>query len=593
MVSALSKEMSDASTPTRSLSPVSREVIWRRMTAICDEMGTVLTAASYSPMIRDVRDWATGLADLKGRTIAANTGGPPTHFPELGTNVLDGLEVYGEKGFSPGDAVMINHTAVTGQHINNVQIYSPIILDDGRLVGFANSFAHWQDVGGITANRPTSGTTDCYQEGLQIRSVKIYRAGQPDEDMLRVISGNLRTPAISLGDMRAQIASCRVGVARFKALVEEWSLETILAAVEWVWDEAAQAAREAVAKIPDGVYRAESLLDYDGYTLGKTVPIKVEIRVEGSEMTMDFTNIADQAKGPLNSRSDAPANIAFKSLTTPYLPLTMGDFRPLKVICPDGKLIRANPGAPMGSWSWPYTTIVDTILKALEPALPDRVAAGNCGALYGSGFFLGVDERTGKSFMSLSLIPVGWGGRPNGDGMTAHGFTLVQIRDTPVEVTEVICPLVVEGYRLRQDSGGPGKFRGGVGVEYIVRCVYDTFVGFELDRTLCPPWGLHGGSQGVHGAQLVILPDGTEVVPPARVINYRVSAGSRVVVATGGGGGYGPPVERDPQHVLDDVIDEYVSAASAEKDYGVAIVAKGDDFFIDFEKTKSLRAKLK
>ena len=574
----------------RGLTAITRELIWKRLIAYCDEMAVVLTRASYSPMIRDVRDYATGLVDLEGRTIVINSGGPPSHFEELGEIVLDGVELYGRDGFESGDAVMVNHTHVTGQHVNNVQVYTPV-FHEGELVAFAACFAHWQDVGGITANRPTAGTTDCYQEGLQVRSVKTHERGEPNEDVIRLIAGNLRQPEVGLGDLRAQVACCRIGENRMRELLDEFSLTTVSEAVESIRAETAELAAEAVAEIPDGTYRASSFLDEDGFDPDDTVPIDVEVRVEGSRMTVDLSGISPQRRGPINSRSNAPANIAFKSIATPDRALTIGDLDPLTVEVPEGSMMRARAGAPMGSWSWPFSTVIDTILRALAPALgEDGISAGNAGTMYGAGFFFGTDAETGKPFVNLSLVPVGWGARPYGDGVTAHGMMLIQIKDTPVEVTNALSPLVVERFALRPDSGGPGRFRGGLGVELVVRCLKDTFTNFEVDRTKCLPWGLDGGREGLPGKHEVVMPDGSTVVPPRRALNFLVPAGGRVLVATGGGGGYGDPFERPMERVLDDVLDGYVSVEAARRDYGVVIQDSGPRPSLDREATAELRA---
>lgn len=556
---------------TTKVDIITREVIWRRLIGVCDEMATVLLKTCYSPMIRDARDYTTGLVDFKGRTIAQNSAGLPSHFNEIGERVVDGIRTYGLEGMRSGDAIMVNHTAVTGQHINNVQIYAPVVLTSGKVIGFSACDAHWQDVGGITANRPTGGTIDCFQEGLQVRSVKVYREGVPDEEILRLMSGNLRRPDVGLADLRSQVASCLAGAKGFLHLVEEFSVEGIFDAVEGVWEEAELTAREAIRRIPDGVYEASSFLDDDAFDPDKEVPIEVRVTIRDDECEVDLTGIGDQARGPINSRSNAPINVGFKALTNPDTSLSLGEFRPLNVIVREGSFMRAKPGAPMGSWSWPFATVLDTFLKALEPALPGKIPAGNCGVYYGAGFFFGTDPDTGKIFTALGLLPMGWGGRPNGDGATAHALMLPQIQDTPAEVHEALYPMEIERYSLRTDSAGAGRYRGGLGVEYVVRCNCDTFVSFELDRTKCLPWGLHGGQSGKPGYHKVILPDGTEQFPPRRAVNYLVPAGGRVVVATGGGGGYGNPLERPRAEVIDDLFDGYVSLEGALNDYALRL----------------------
>ncbi|MBI4506425.1 MAG: hydantoinase B/oxoprolinase family protein, partial [Chloroflexi bacterium] len=346
---------------------------------------------------------------------------------------------------------------------------------------------------------------------------------------------------------------------------------TVMAAVGEVWDQSERLARAEVAAIPDGTYEAASCLDDDGYTPGRHLAIHVRVVVAGTEMTIDFSPIADQAMGPINSVGCAPAYMAFKALTTPRRPPDEGCFRPLRIVIPPGKLLSAVPPAAFGSWSWPFPTVMDVIFKAMAPAIPHKVAAGNCGMPYGAGFFHGTDPETGRTFVSLSLLPVGWGGRPTADGVTAGGMILGFIRDTPAEVTETLYPLLVERVGFVTNSGGVGRYRGGLGVEYRFRCLADTFTNVELGRTACPPWGLFGGGEGQPGANVIEQPDGSRRALGNGAMNLRLPAGARAVVRTGGGGGCGDPRARTAERVRDDVLDGYVSAAAARAQYGVAV----------------------
>lgn len=566
--------------------PITTALIGHTLRAIADEMAGALERSAYSPMIRDVRDYCAALVDVDGTVLTYNSGGLPTHYSDIGEHIMDGIDIYGMESFRRGDAVMMNHVYSCGQHANNVAVYTPIVVD-GDVVAFAATRAHWSDIGGITANRPTYGSTDAIQEGLQVRSIKVYREGEPDETVLRLIRHNLRRPDVSLGDLRAQIAACRVGERRFEELLGTYALDEIGTAVRATWDQSERIARAAVEAIPDGSYEASAWLDDDGYEPERPVEIRVRVEVSGSDMTIDFTDLADQVMGPINSRSVAPAFIAFKALTTPRLPPDAGCFRPLTLIIPDGKLISARPPAAMGSWSWPFPTIIDVIFRALAEAVPGQVAAGNAGTPYGAGFFYGADPRTGASFMNSSLLPVGWGGRPSEDGVTSGGMTLGYVRDWPVEVTESTAPLIVEKVALRPDSAGPGTFRGGLGVEYVFRCLADMLNNTEVGRIRCPAWGLFEGAQGSPGVNTLELPDGTVEEIRFGGINRRLPPGARLTVRTGGGGGYGPPLERDPEAVAADVRDGYVSREAAERDYGVVLDAGNGA--VDAERTAAMR----
>ena len=564
--------------------PITTEVLWNTLTSYTDEMADKLEQSAYSPMIRDVRDYCAGIVDLEGRVIAYNSGGLPTHFTDLGEDTVDGFEVFGRDGFEPGDAVMMNANYVCGQHANNVLVYTPIFSGDEH-VAFAVTRAHWQDIGGITANRPVFGTTDSVQEGIQVRSVKVYEGGEPNEDVLRLLRYNLRQPEVSLGDLRAQVGACRIGEQRLAGLLEEYDLDTVHEAVETVWDQSAQLAKDAVAEIPDGEYEAESVLDDDGYDFDTKVPIKLSVIVEGDQMTVDLSELADQVRGPLNSNTNVPIYIAFKALTTPHRHPDEGCLRPLDIEIPPGKIISARAPAAMGSWSWPFPTIIDTVFKALSPAIPERVAAGNAGMAYGAGFFYGTDDA-GDQFVSSDILPVGWGGQPQRDGGTSGGMILGYIQDCPAEVTEAMYPVQINEYAVREGSAGAGKYRGGFGVRRSYTLHAEAFNNGEITRVDDPAWGLFGGEDGEPGYNTITEPGDEPTDYYHGYMNKRLEAGTSVTVRTGGGGGYGDPEERDPELVKKDVVDGYLDPEDAVDTYGVAVDENGE---VDWERTEELR----
>src|SRR6266446_3678596 len=357
--------------------PITVEVVRNAIVAYADEMANALSKAAYNMMIYEVRDYCCGLIDPQGRMISQNRGGLPIFLADLGVAVADGIARYGLKGFAPGDVIIMNQGEVCGQHLNNVVLYSPCFHGD-ELVGFAANRAHWVDIGGVRQGFGSSATTEIYGEGLQLRSLKIYEAGKRNETLWQIIRDNIRYPDASLGDLRAQIAACQVGAQRYVELLSRYGRDTVETSIAVVWDQAEAAARRVVETIPDGEYEAESFLDNDGRTLDVPLRIKVKVAVKGSAMTVDFSEMHPQVASPLNSgRSGgiAAARVAFKALTSPDLDVNEGCFRPLDVILPEGTMLSAKPPAAMGLWSIPLPTVVDTILKALAPAIPDAVPA--------------------------------------------------------------------------------------------------------------------------------------------------------------------------------------------------------------------------
>jgi N-methylhydantoinase B len=550
--------------------PVTVEVVRNSIVAFADEMADVLSKAAYNMMIYEVRDYCCGLIDTTGRMISQNRGGLPIFLADLGIAIEDGIATYGVDGFAEGDVLIMNHGAVCGQHLNNVVIYAPA-FHEGRLVGFAANRAHWVDIGGGRQGFGSNATTDIFAEGLQFRSLKIHDAGRVNSSLMAMIRDNIRYPDAALGDLRAQVASCQVGARRYADLVGRYGQDVVEAAVAAVWDQADAAVRAAVAKMPDGVYSAESFLDNDGRDLKTPIRIKTTVRIAGDEMTVDLSEMHPQVNGPLNSgRSGgvAAARVAFKALTSPFLDVNEGSFRALKVDLPDGTILSARSPAALGQWSIALPTVIDTILKALAPAVPELIPAAHKGDMGGCSFFGARPD--GTRFLLLNIFGGGWGGRPHGDGASA-AMSVCQgdVRNTPVELQEIKYPVVIERCALRPDSGGAGEHRGGLGIELSYRVLQDCRGNINFDRTLTPPWGLHGGQPGAVSVAIVERADGTtERVHKATNIEFH--AGDRVTYLTAGGGGYGDPAHRDPDALGRDIEDGLVTAEAAERDYGVA-----------------------
>jgi len=423
--------------------------------------------------------------------------------------------------------------------------------------------AHWIDVGGGSTGFGSSMTRDVYEEGLQIRSVKIYADGKPNAEVLRLIEDNIRFPESSLGDLRAQIASCRTGEERLEQIYRKYSGAVFQDSVEVIWDQTDKLVRESVRAIPDGVYEASSFLDDDGRDLTKTLPIKVRVIVRDDELTIDFSDMCDQVPGFINCGSSggmAAARVAFKALTLPHREVNEGSFRALKVILPPGKLLSARRPAPIGGWSLSLPTVLDTIFRALAPALPDRIPAAHKGDMGGYAIF-GTHPKSGRRYVCQNIIGGGWGGRPFEDGASA-AVSMCQgdVKNTPIELQELYYPLLYECHVLRPDSGGAGRFRGGIGVEVKVKPLHDLYVSRNTDRIQCPPWGLLGGEEGKTN-QTLIRRDGKEETLPGKFSHLLVRPGDTVTFLTAGGGGYGNPAEREPAALKRDFVLGYVSKA--------------------------------
>jgi N-methylhydantoinase B len=575
----------------KALDPVTLEVIRNALPAIANEMAADLQRTSYNMMIYEVRDYCTALLDLNGELISQNVGGVSHFVADLGVIIVDGMKRYGRDGFKPGDVIITNHQAVAGQHLNNVVIYLPY-FHKGELMMFLMVRAHWIDIGGMSTGFGAGpAVADPWLEGLQLDQLKIYEKGVLNETLYRVLKDNIRFPESSLGDMKSQMAACRLGARRVDELFDKYGRGTILSAIARIFDETETKCRNVVAQLPDGVYEAEAAMDDDGVLKDQPVPIRVKVTVDKGNMTIDLSGCSPERKAGINSRTLAGARVAYKALTGPLDPVNEGSFRALKVIIPEGNIMMARFPAPMSGWSIIVPTVVDTIVKALAPAMRDRVPAGHHGLLGGAVVFFGVHPKTKRRFVVQSLEGGGWGGRPHEDGEPATvSVCQGDVRNGSIEGIELKCPVLVEGRALRQDSCGAGKHRGGLGIDMHVRNLVEGRWNFEQARRRnCPPWGLWGGKPGESGGYLLRLPGENEFKPMVGA-HIPVPLKAEAIVRTGGGGGWGDPLERDAELVREDVREELVSRHAALEHYGVVL---RDDLTLDETATQQERDRIR
>ena len=573
------------------LDPVTLEVIRNALPAIANEMAADLQRTSYNMMIYEVRDFCTALLAPNGDLVSQNVGGVSHFVADLGVIVVDGMKRYGAQGFKPGDVIITNHQAVAGQHLNNIVIYMPYFFK-GELLMFAMVRAHWIDIGGMSTGFGAGPTVaDPWQEGLQLDQIKIYEEGKLDEKMYRVLKDNIRFPESSLGDMKSQMAACRLGTRRLDELLTKYGKDTVLNGISHIFDETEQKCRNVVARLPDGVYEANGSLDDDGLIKDDPVKLHAKVTVKDGHMVIDLSGCSGERKAAINSRTLAGARVAYKALTAPLEPVNEGSFRALDVIIPEGNIMMARFPAPMSGWSAVVPTVVDTIVAALAPAMPDRVPAGHHGLLGGAMVFFGNHPQTGKRFVVQSLEGGGWGGRPMEDGESGTvSVCQGDVRNGSIEGIELKCPVLVEARAMRADSCGAGKYRGGLGLDVRVRNLVEGRWNFEhTKRQKCPPWGLWNGKAGEFGGYLMRLP-GEQDFTPMRGSHVAVPIGSEAIVRTGGGGGWGDPLERDPKAVQHDVAEEFISAQAALRDYGVVLTATRE---LDLEATQAQRKMMK
>lgn len=574
----------------RSVDAVTAEIIRNAVVAITDEMKTNLMRTAYNMIIYEALDFTVGLFDAEGNTISIGLG-LPMFIRGLSDAIKAKLAFYGPDGIEPGDILLTNDAYIMGSHLNHMIFTLPIFWE-GKIVAFAASMAHWQDVGGVLRG----ATQDIYSEGIQIPIVKIFKRGQQDRELTDIIRMNVRFPDLAMGDLRAQIASIKTGERRYLELVRRYGADVVYECIQQVYDQSERLARASVATIPDGVYEAESFMDDDGITIGKAIPIRVKVIVEGDQMTIDLSEVSRQVGGYYNSGETAgrsAAEVAFKCLTSPlWMPINHGSFRPLKVILPPGRVISATRPAAMRMWMTIPMTVVDTIFKALSQAIPDRTIAGHHADLLSSHTY-GIDHRTGRFFFGfVGPLGGGWGAKHNEDGVS--GTICINDGDThnsPVEASEAKSPVVIEEFSLIPDSAGAGRYRGGLGLRRAVRMLTPASFNTRIERTKCAPWGLHGGKDARPNRVYVRRADGTIEQPPNGKIDLmQLAPGDTYVLESGGGGGFGDPLDRPVDAVERDVRLGYVSREAAQRDYGVVLDAALN---VDPEATARLRTELR
>ena len=573
-----------------SLDLITLEVIRNSLKANLDEIELTLCRTAYSSTIYEVRDMCAGWVDLDGNLIAQGRYGLPIFIGDLGLSISRGVELLGLDSFQDGDVVITNHAASCGHHLNNVVVYSPVFFS-GELIGFTVTRAHWADVGGKAVGSWATDSTEIFQEGVQFDNLRIMRAGEWDPQIARVIEANVRFPAQNIGDLRAQISACHLGERRLAELARKYGLDTIRAAIARIWDQSEVRARRVIADIPDGTYTASSFMDNDGVRLDETLNFEVAVTIAGDEMTIDLEGTHEQAVGPLNcgiAGAISACRVAFKAVTSPDTTADEGAFRPLTLKVPLGTFVSAQSPAPLAQWSTMLPTLIETVMTALAPAIPDKIPAAHLGDP--TACFISRPSTADRpGFIHADPFPGGWGARPHGDGpVTLKSY---QHGDTPkisAELEESKYPFRVVEYRLRTDSGGPGRWRGGPGIDRTFEFLEDLQVTTSLERSKCPPWGLFGGWSGGAPVATLRYSDG-RVEQFHKATAKPVPRGSRLTISTAGGGGYGAPAQREPWRVRDDVRRGYVSAEQAREVYRVALTGEGPDAQLDQAATDGLR----
>ncbi len=553
------------------IDPITREVVQNRLTAIVREMSITLQRASYSPIIYEVKDFSSVLLRPSGELVAQAEGIPgflgamPQVLPPI-------LERYPLEGIRPGDVFISNDPySANGTHKNDVNVVKPLFWE-GRVVFFAVNKAHWTDIGGKEPGSWSPDATNTYQEGISIPPVRLLAEGRRNEELLEVVLANTRLRENNLGDLMAQISACHTAEQRVHSLLERYGIDEMEACIDSLFDYVEARIRTEIEGIPDGTYLGEDFVETDGVH-DEAIRVAVRITVSGSDIVFDFSDAEEQHGGacgniPLVGTVSA-CRVALKCLLAPHVSANHGLYRPMRVVTRPGTMMHPVHPAPCTTWGDMCRAVMEAIFSALAPVMPDKVAAGMFGQVQAMAI-ASTDPRTGEPYIHFMPYAGGWGARSTKDGINALcALANGDNYNIPCEVVEAEFPLMVERYELIQDSGGPGKYRGGLGVRIDFRVLSDgATVSASLDRYKFMPPGLFGGGSATGSALLLNLGDDDEVDRP-KAAGVRVRKGGLISHRTGGGGGFEDPRRRDPERVRSDVENGYVSLEAAVRDYGL------------------------
>lgn len=566
------------------------EIIKNGLLTANEEMFYAFGRTAKSPVIYEVLDYAVGITDSKGELIA-QAPGVPGFSGVLDFVAREVLEKWNGE-MQPGDVYILNVPYKSGTHLNDVALAMPLFYKD-ELISMILNKGHWSEVGGMHFGSWTSDSTEIYQEGVQFPCVRLYREGKPNKDVIDIILENSRLPQHTLGDLEAQAASMKVAARRIEKLIEKYGIENVKAAMEKILDDGYKLALINLKRLPKGVFEAEDYLDDDGLT-DEPVYVRVKVTITDSEFIADFTG-SGSVKGSI--ASPYPATVSgvretYIAVTDPHVDLSGGYFKPLKVIAPEGSAFNPVKPAPTSTFweAMSYTT--DLVWKALAPHVPDKLTAGHFLSILAT-ILGGVDDRTGEPFAIVEPQAGGWGAGFDMDGesgLVACGDGETYIASN--EVYEKRMPILVERYCLNTESGtGHGKFRGGFGVikDYRVLCS-EAYFTVSIGRNKFPPWGVAGGLNGTPN-YCVIFKQGEEPKVVRKVAAVKLRRGDLVSLRSGGGGGWGDPLDRDPELVKMDVKNEYITLETARDVYGVVLDPKTLE--IDWNGTRQLREELR
>ena len=565
-----------------SFDPIHLEILWRRLISIVDEADASVARTAFSSLLRDAHDYTCMFTDSRGRELAQGTLCTPGQAGAMALGVKKIVQSLDPKELAPGDVFIVNDPWLLAGHLNDICVLSPIFRDK-RLVAFTACVFHHSDIGG----RISSDNHQVYEEGLFIPLVKLYHRGRLNESVTDLIRWNVRTPDEVTGDIRSQVAANHVCGQKILEMMEQEGLDTLDELAEEIIQRTEGSMREAISRVPDGIYPHEGIIEGAGNR--PDIRIKLTVKVEGSQVLVDFTGTSPQVDWGGNvvyNFTYAYVFMAIKSACDPDIPINEGAIRPVAMTAPEGSVVNCRFPAAVAARMQVGHFMTEMVYRALAQAIPDRILAGSGGTPAQTNIFHG-KRRNGKPWLTMIIRGGGMGASRLRDGHHCAIFP-ANGANTPVEIFESDTPLLVEARELLPDSGGPGRTRGGLGRRFVVRVPEGedgpdgpVSIAVQAGRFRYPPEGLFGGGAGSRARFLI---NGKPGDPSGLT---RCNPGDIIEFHSAGGGGFGDPLERDPEAVLKDVQMGYVTLEGARRDYGVII--DPTTLWLDEEGTSSLR----
>lgn len=550
--------------------PITMQVIRYAMEQIADEMGYTLIRTGRSTILKEIGDVSCGVFDEKGRTIA-QAHHAPMLLASFEITMKELVRRFPREDLKEGDAIITNDPYSGGQHVMDVIVVTPVHLE-GELIGFTGSIAHMTDMGGAAASGVAGGMTEIYEEGLRLPMIHLARGYKECPEIFAIISNNSRVPDKVLGDIRAMMSAGYVGARRMKEVYQKYQKDVTTKCLEMLLDYSEKRIREGLKKIPDGIYEGEDFADDDGFS-DEPVRVKVTIEKKEDKIKVDFSGTSPQTKGNINSPLATTIGTVYYTvacISDPHAPPNSGCYRPVEIIAPEGTAV--NPKIPAGVTARTEISskIVESMMKALANAAPQKIVSGSHGQISTCGFS-GYHPKTKKRFVYTEIQGGGAPARPKKDGRDGQDSHLTRFKNTPVEAAELEFPVRIERYEFITDSGGAGRYRGALSMRKDIKFLVDEVSWARYgDRQKFRPFGLLGGKDGTVG-EFIVNPDTPEERKERPKGLTMLKLGDVVSLRLPGSGGLGDPLERDIELLQADLLDEKVSVESAERDYGVKV----------------------